>query len=475
MTAAPARQHTGTRRLALRLARGTAWIFTGRMASRGATLLVNVVAAKILVPSAVGALLLTNTVVLIGAMVARWGMDFAAVRLVARSAADGEWARARASLASTFLGTIVGSGIAAAVLLGGGWRWLALHGFHSADMASLQTSAALLLVVTAIQQTVSSWFRALQRMRVVALFDELLANALWFFALISVWAVDRTPSLNAIVWLRTGALLLVLMWMVALFRKPYGGLAGTGGARPTVRELLDLGSTLMVTNLVLLVVGTTSDMVVLGVYRSKAQVAAYGLAASLSALVAAPFMAATVAFVPALAEARDAADRARLERPLRAIVAAVSLPAILIAAIYAVIGASILGLAFGAHYRGAAHVLAILSLAQVVFVVTGPCGGALAMMDRQRVAFALALASAAASVGGDVFAAPRWGGTGVAVATSSALAASNVVTALVAKRLTGISTVARFGLADLRTAVDALRMSMARREPLREEAGLGSE
>jgi O-antigen/teichoic acid export membrane protein len=466
-------EHEGARRLALRIARGVGWIFVGRMGSRGVTLVVNVAATKLLVPAGVGTLLLANSLVLIGATVARWGMEFAAVRLLARSTASGEWFRARATVQRTLAGTLIGAGIAGGILLAGGWRWLSLHGFHSDRMASLQTSIALLLFLTALQQTVSNWFRGLQRMRVVAIFDEFMVNVLWCISLLALWVGHRTPSVNALVWLRVGALGLVLASMLVLFRRPYGRLAGEGGSRPTLRELLGLGSTGVVITTVLLVVGTTSDMAILGLYRPQSDVGAYGIAASLSALVAAPFLASTVVFGPVLASVKTARDRTTLERPLQAIVAAVSVPAIVVAVVFAAAGASILSFAFGSSYARAGHLLAVLSLAQAVFVMTGPCNLALGMMDRLRVSFVLAVASAAASVGADFFAAPRWGGIGVAVATSSALAVSNVVTAVVAKRLTGVSTYARFSRADVKAAIRTIHEVM-RRRPVPEQAPLGS-
>jgi hypothetical protein len=61
----------------------------------------------------------------------------------------------------------------------------------------------------------------------------------------------------------------------------------------------------------------------------------------------------------------------------------------------------------------------------------------------------------------------------VAVATSSALAVSNVVTAVVAKRLTGVSTYARFSRADVKAAIRTIQEVM-RRRPVPEQAPLGS-
>jgi O-antigen/teichoic acid export membrane protein len=150
-------------------------------------------------------------------------------------------------------------------------------------------------------------------------------------------------------------------------------------------------------------------------------------------------------------------DRTTLQRPLQAIVAAVSVPAIVATVVFVVAGADILSFAFGASYADAANLLAVLSIAQAFFVVTGPCNLALGMMDQLRVSFVLAVASAAASVGADFYAAPRWGAIGVAVATGSALTVSNVITALVAKRLTGVSTWARFSRADLRAGARAIQ------------------
>jgi O-antigen/teichoic acid export membrane protein len=466
---AAAEQHEPS--LGLRIAGGTGWNLTGRGASKGMALLANVAATRLLVPADVGALLLTNALVLVFATVAAWGMDSAGIRLLAGSTAVGERARARASVRLTLAGAVVGSGVAAAVFGAGGWRWMSIHAFHSSQMAGLQSTATLLLVATAIQQTISGWFKGLHRMRAVAVLDELAVNALWCLALIVLWAAHRHPSVETIVLLRVLGFGLVLVWMAALFRKPYDTLAGTGGTRPRFLELLDLGSALMFTTLATVVIGTTSDMAILGLYRSRAEVAAYGLAASLAAVGAMPYIAAAVPLRPILAGIRTEADRARLERPLRAIVAATTIPPLLLALGFGAAGSPLLRIAFGGSYAHAADVLAVLAAAQVVCAVTGPGGLALQMMGRHRVAVALTAAAGAASVGGDFFAAPRWGALGVAIVTGSVFVVQNVGTALVARRLTGINTFARFSAADLASGTRELSSALRRRRATRELVG----
>lgn len=450
LTAAPVPRMGQQATIGRRLAGGTAWVFGGRIGSRAITLLVNVAVAKLLVPASVGTLLLTITLVTIGATIARWGMESTAIRLIAQNVAAGAPAGARASVRLTITGTLLGSGIVAGALGTGGWKWLSLHVFHSTQMVGLGTSAALLLVALAAQQTVSSWFKGLHEMRFVAIFDELLANVLWCAGLFALWLASGKTGVAALIWLRALAMGVTLATMLVLFRGPYRRLRGSQGQAPPLREVLDLGTTLMFTSLVALVIGTTSDMAILASYRSKAEVAGYGIAASLAGLVAIPMLSSNPTVAASFAGIRGEPDeRRRLEQAVRKITAALSLPGIVLVVLFAVAGGPLLSFAFGPSYAHSARVLVVLSLAQLIYVLTGPFDLALQMMGRQRVAFSIALVTAATSMGADVFAASRWGAVGVAVATGLVMVLNNLFTMVLAKRLTGILTLASFRPRDL--------------------------
>jgi O-antigen/teichoic acid export membrane protein len=157
-----------------------------------------------------------------------------------------------------------------------------------------------------------------------------------------------------------------------------------------------------------------------------------------------------------LAELNATGRQRQLERLVRSSTGIVGIPSVALLALFASLGAPVLGTVFGPFYERGAEVLAICSLAQCLFVLAGPCGMALLMTGHQRATVVLALITGVLSISGDIWAAPRFGAVGVAVATSSALILTNVAAVLLVKRWIGIWTIARFSVSDARAAFRAI-------------------
>jgi hypothetical protein len=78
------------------------------------------------------------------------------------------------------------------------------------------------------------------------------------------------------------------------------------------------------------------------------------------------------------------------------------------------------------------------------------------MTGHHRAVFFMAATAAVCSFGADLWAAPRYGAVGVAIATSTVLAIDNVATTLLARRLSGVWTFAQFRPRDFRLLVNSM-------------------
>jgi O-antigen/teichoic acid export membrane protein len=384
-------------------------------------------------------------------------MDTASVRLLAESLGAGNGGRARATVDKTLAVTLAGALIVSAAFALGLWQLLANDVFHSSRLADLETAAVLMLVVMTVQSTLVGWFRGFSEMRAVALFETVLGSAFWGVALLGGWAFRAEVTDKWVLAARAVALALVVVVMIQPLIRRVRPLAGPGTV--SLSEIADLGWALMGATVIATLVGNTSDLLILGAYRSSREVAAYAIAVSIAALVSAPYLALTVAIGPAIAELEVRDERQGLENLVRGSTGVVSIPTVLTAVVIILTGRHILGIVFGAPYETAAHVLVVLCIAQCAFVLTGPCGLMLVMTGHHRVAFITVLVGAVFSVGLDIWAAPRYGALGVAVATSSVVILDNIVTTMIAHRLTGIWTFARFRLSDVRTAIATARLT----------------
>lgn len=446
-----------------RLAAGSAWTISGRVGATAIALLVNVLVAELLTPTALGTYFVVTNLVVVTATVATLGMDTASIRLVASAVADGLPGRAGAVVIRTLAVAAAGGIVWGAVIAAGGWSWVASHVFSASDSAALGIVAGCLLLGLVFQNTVSAWFKGLQAMRAVAAFDGLLAASLFACGLLALRFTDVSATATQVVALRAGALATALAaaaWVLSR-RVRARPLRGSGSAR--TREVVQLGSVLMLTTLISTVIGSTSDIVILGAFRPSADVAGYGVAATAAAAVGLPFAAGISALAPMIAELDTRGERRRLERLIGGFASCVAAPSVALTVVFVAVGAPILSFVFGATYASAAHVLVVLSVAQCVFVLTGPCGMTLIMTGHQKAAFALAAGGAVVCVVLDAWAASRWGAIGIAFATSSVVAADNIATTLLAKRLTGIWTYARFTRSDLRLAYTLIRATIAGR------------
>lgn len=100
---------------------------------------------------------------------------------------------------------------------------------------------------------------------------------------------------------------------------------------------------------------------------------------------------------------------------------------------------------FGAEFREGMAALLILAAAQLLNVALGPSGMVLNMIGGERVMLFSLLASVAVNIGLNFLLVPRFGVTGAAIATATAVVSLGVVLAIAAKRKTGISvTIFRF-------------------------------
>jgi O-antigen/teichoic acid export membrane protein len=432
--------------------RRSGFVFGGWAISTLGSFLVSISIVRLLQPADVGVYYLAMSVATFASIVARFGMDSVAIRVIAQALGAGDTARARSALGRTLAFAAAGGVAAAVFLIAFFWHWLALHAFGSTAMAGLRGAAGALVALLALEGTALGWLQGFGAMRLVGAFNAAMP-ILWGSALLVLWSTGSLTPAGVLLARGVPSALLTLGALAALrgrVRK-----LDRGSSVPA-RELADMGWAMMGTRLIATVTGNQSDLWILGAYAAATVVAHYGVALSMSLLVAAPFAATTVALGPMIADMHSRSGRSATERLLRTATGVVSIPTLLCAAVLIAFGRPLLGIVYGSHFRAAATILVVLCLAQCVFVLTGPCGLTLMMTGHHRAVFFMAATAAVCSFGADLWAAPRYGAVGVAIATSTVLAIDNVATTLLARRLSGVWTFAQFRPRDFRLLVKSL-------------------
>jgi O-antigen/teichoic acid export membrane protein len=415
-----------------------------------------VVLARSLTPTDLGDFYLAFSLATLAAIVGRLGMDTPATRLVAEALTAGAPGRARSVLRQTLVFTALGAAVVGAASGLGGWHWLAEHGFGSHRLAGVAAAATILIVCQALQGTLASWFRGLQMMKFVVLFEELVPGAVFLVLLVAAWLLPGRLAVRGALEMRAAGFAVAIIGVAVVMRRPrFGALRGPGEVPK--RQVAELGVTMTGALFITAAVGSTSDLLILGAFRPASDVAAYGIAVSIAALLSMPYLAMATALGPQIAQLNAQGACRQLEDLVRGAVGMIGIGTV--AATLLVVGLAhpIVTGVFGAGYGRAASILMVLALAQAAFVLTGPCGLILTMTGHHRPAFLLTAMAAVGSVGADVWAAPRYGALGVAVASSIAVVSDNVLTVLLARRLVGVWTLPRFRMEDLHMAVEVIR------------------
>ncbi len=421
-----------------RLLRGSAWVFLGRVVTIGLGLVINVLLARLLTHAELGAYFTTFTMVMIGSTIAQLGLDRAVVRIVAAAIATGRPGKARRAVRTVFGFGLLGA-IGVSLILGLGLGgWLARHVFHSTLVEGVMPLAAGWVVVVALQSLTVETYRGLQRFAAATIFDAMIVDMLLtgIFGLLFLSRSD--VSLRGVVAITAGVIGLVACVAAILLLRRTRKLEGEGALERG--EARAIAWPLLVTSISIYLLGTGIDLLVLGAFRPQSQVALYGAAARLTLLVATPFTILQGVTPPIVAELYAQGKKEKLQAAMRAVATLAGLPTLLILLVFLLFGREVMGVLYSPFFRQAAPILAILSIARLVAVWTGSCGVVLMMTGHQRAMMYLTVATGVVSVAAGIFAAPRFGGVGVAATTSAAQVTQNVVQLFLARRLVGVWT-----------------------------------
>ncbi len=178
---------------------------------------------------------------------------------------------------------------------------------------------------------------------------------------------------------------------------------------------------------------TSTDVLVLKMFRPAQEVAHYYAAAKTLALVSIIYFAVAAAAAHRFTAYHVAGDRKGLVDFAAATVRWIFWPSLALTLLMLALGKPVLGL-FGADFVAGYPVLAILAVGQLARAAIGPAERLLNMLDQQRIcAFAYA-AAFTVNIVGCVILAPAYGGVGAAAATATAFIVESALLFLIARR-----------------------------------------
>jgi O-antigen/teichoic acid export membrane protein len=425
----------------VRLLHGGKWAFIFRFMTSIIGFLISVLLARILSVSDVGQYFLALSAVSILSVVALFGVNFSAVKLVAESVELGT----QEQLKGIFLGctTIVffATGLVALMF------YVALNtlpidfGGVNYLREGKATLIAIWMFLFSVQLFFAEFFRGLQDVFRASIFSGFLSGLLTFLTLLFCWLTDFSCSLESVV------LIIIICNFVACIIPGYALLSRFWAASFCIpwRKIVIVSLPLWITNLMLVIL-LQADIWILSYYADGSAVALYGAASRFTQFLTLPLMVVNMALMPIISELYVRGDVSRLESILRATASVAFLPALFVMVAFLFVGRDVLGFVYGPEYVDAYYVLLILSAGQLVSVACGSAGYALMMTSKQRAMMWITVFCGALSVILSLLLVSNYSAHGVAIASAFGLSLQGVFMLFWVKNGIGIWTFPVIGL-----------------------------
>lgn len=438
---APAvREGTGRKGgIANRIARGSAWTISTRIAGMIGGFAASALAAHLLSGPDFGAYVLATTVVTTAAIIAHFGLPRTVVRLVADALARDERGRARGAIHTVARLNVVGGLAVGAILAFGGGQYLAHHLFHrSRGLATVMVFVGVWAAAEGIRLTFSETFRGFHDIRRASLLGDPMRSVLMAlgFVVLKV-TVDSTSLRTAVIVSLAASLATCVLAGGALWPRVRALHARTRRVAPAL--VLAIAIPLTLSDLTGMIVAQ-GDVWVVGAFRSSTDVGLYGAASRLVIMMSLPLFVMNGVVSPMIAELWAQGRTRALETMLRGATTLATIPSLLGFAVVALAGGPIMRIAYGPHFARGGHILAILGFGVAFGVAAGSCNFALIMTGHHRVVAVVSAITLVVAVGGEIIGAHVAGMTGIAVASSGSTVFQNVVLTAMAKRRIGIWT-----------------------------------
>lgn len=311
------------------------------------------------------------------------------------------------------------------------------------ELAGAAAAIAALGALTSLSRLFGAYLRAFRRYA-AAVLEQLLARGVIAAGLVVLYALGERVS-----WVTLAALFSAALIACALAQT--AAVATTTAAETSAAHVAQPAPSVAGIARMSAIVGThglaaallvSADLWVLSAVRTHREVAVYGMMLSLLQLVTIGSLAAQFVVPQEFSRLHADGRRAELQDLARTSATATLLFGTVAAVALALAGRPLISLLLGPQYVTGWGMLLVLAVGRLWDAASGPAGSLLLMTGHHLRVTLTTLACTALSVGLALALAPRWGGYGVAAASSLGLIAVNVVNVRAARRLLGVAAMA---------------------------------
>ncbi len=423
---------------------GTGWALTGKVFAVVLAFATNVFLARQLPASSLGAYFLTQSIVMIAALIAQLGLNQAVVKMIAELLGRSNEGEIRKVLRIAFSWTAIGASLVGAIIYFGLGSWLSSHVFASSVMGSVVGLTAIWVFVAAFQSLFAEVFRGFHDIRAASLIGGqgglggLVTLAISLVALAATSYIIPALNVGYVIALNVGSTAAGIL-IAALMLRPRIRSLRSSTSVVTETTVMRLAMPLLVNNMMIFIIAQ-SDIWIVGAFLGAESVAIYGVAAMLVKYVASANLLINAVMPPIVASMYSQARYAELEKLLRRTATVAGLPAVAVLALFAGVASEVLATLYGPSFSAGAVILVVLSIGQLVNVWTGSASVVLAMTGHETTLMRISLATGVISAGLVALAAKYFGIVGVAVASALGLILMNVLMLVAVKRYTNMWT-----------------------------------
>jgi O-antigen/teichoic acid export membrane protein len=433
-----------------RLLSGSTWALGGKIGAATIGIVTNGVLARLLTKQEFGVYFLAFSIISLGAVIGSLGLPKTVLRFVAENMTLGQPGRARRAIY-----TALGLGVLGALCISLAYLFIvgdlvSRYLFHSSALVAIIGLTAGWMAISAMQEIMAETFRGFHDIRMATLFGGLatggksaglIMRTMLLACLVLLLATVGHTDLRTVMLASVGAGAASSL-LAALFLHRRISSLGTQGIENPISagdELRDAFPILIIT-LTSFILLSAADLWILAIFRSDAEVAVYGAASRLVALIAMPLLLTNLVLPPIIAEMYAQGRTAELEGTLRSFSTLSGVPSLLVLIVFMLLGGPILGVVYGSSYQSAAIVLVLLSAGKLAAVWAGSCGAVLQFTGHQRSMLRVNLLTSPLFIIGALLVVRDYGPVGIASMTAAITVLQNAALVLVAKRKTGMWT-----------------------------------
>ncbi|MCS7062807.1 MAG: oligosaccharide flippase family protein [Methylacidiphilales bacterium] len=384
------------------------------------TFLFHLLLARLLGAEGSGLYFLALAIITLSAVVGRLGMDNSVTRYVAAHAIAEEWQSVRGVVRHALWLSLAMSTILAVTtfILA---TPLSKYIFSEPNLAEPLTLMSLAIVPLACITILARALQGLKNVRDSMLIQGVLIHA---FATALTFLLAYSYGVNGAVLAYVAATFLTMGYGALIW---YLCTRKHGQVRPQFALTTLLSSSFPLLGATLIhQLNLALPVLLLGFWSSSVEVGQYSAAHRTAALISLLLVAANSIIAPKIAAIYRQGNTYALEHIVRhsaMILTIISAPAMLL---FMTIPDKIMSL-FGPEFTSAWAILVILTIGQIINVVTGPVGFLLTMTGRERSYLEANFIALLISAAGCSILIPLYGGTGAAVASAAALSIVNLV------------------------------------------------